>query len=52
LVEQDLKRALGVADRVICMLEGRVVLEGRSGDLTREQVTDAYFGLGRGEAHA
>ncbi len=22
LVEQDLKRALGVADRVICMLEG------------------------------
>ena len=45
LVEQDLKRALAVADRVICMLEGRVVLQGRASDLTRDQVTDAYFGL-------
>ena len=47
LVEQDLKRALGVADRVICMLEGRIALQGRAADFTREQVTDAYFGLGR-----
>jgi branched-chain amino acid transport system ATP-binding protein len=47
LVEQDLARAMGVADRVICMLEGRLVLEGRAGELTREQVTEAYFGLGR-----
>ncbi|MBL0371642.1 ABC transporter ATP-binding protein [Rhizobium sp. KVB221] len=45
LVEQDLARAMSVADRVICMLEGRVVLEGRAKDLTREQVTEAYFGL-------
>jgi branched-chain amino acid transport system ATP-binding protein len=52
LVEQDLSRALGVADRVACMLEGRVVLEGRRGELTREQVTDAYFGLRRREATA
>ena len=52
LVEQDLNRALAVADRVLCMLEGRIVLEGRSGDLTREQVTDAYFGLSRGRARA
>jgi branched-chain amino acid transport system ATP-binding protein len=50
LVEQDLKRALGVADRVICMLEGRIVKEGRARDLTREQVTDAYFGLDRAGA--
>ncbi len=28
LVEQDLDRALGFANRVVCMLEGRVVLEG------------------------
>src|SRR5438309_8826740 len=28
LVEQDLTRALDVADRVLCMLEGRVVLAG------------------------
>jgi len=50
LVEQDLTRAMGTAQRVICMLEGRLVLEGRSGELTREQVTDAYFGLGRAAA--
>jgi branched-chain amino acid transport system ATP-binding protein len=30
------------------MLEGRVVLEGAAGELTREQVTEAYFGLARG----
>ena len=43
LVEQDLTRALTVADRVACMLEGRIVLEGA--ELSREQVTKAYFGL-------
>jgi branched-chain amino acid transport system ATP-binding protein len=50
IVEQDLKRALRVADRVICMLEGRIVLQGAASDLTREQVTEAYFGLGRATA--
>jgi branched-chain amino acid transport system ATP-binding protein len=55
LVEQDLTRALRVAGRVICMLEGRVVLEGDSKSLDRESVVDAYFGLRRsaaGEASA
>jgi hypothetical protein len=52
LVEQDLKRALGVAHRVICMLEGRIALAGRSRELRREQVTDACFGLGRSKAKA
>jgi branched-chain amino acid transport system ATP-binding protein len=47
LVEQDLTRALAAAGRVICMLEGRFVLEGRRDELTREQITDAYFGLQR-----
>jgi branched-chain amino acid transport system ATP-binding protein len=47
LVEQDLSRAMSVADRVICMLEGRIVLEGDAKTLTREQVTEAYFGLHR-----
>jgi branched-chain amino acid transport system ATP-binding protein len=47
LVEQDLGRALRVASRVACMLEGRIVLEGTPGELTREQVTEAYFGLKR-----
>ena len=50
LVEQDLTRAMGVADRVICMLEGKAVLEGRAKELTREQVTEAYFGLNRARA--
>jgi branched-chain amino acid transport system ATP-binding protein len=48
LVEQDLARATTVAGRVVCMLEGRLVLEGGN-ELTREQITDAYFGL-RGRA--
>ena len=52
LVEQDLARAMSVADRVACMLEGRIVLEGARGELTREQVTEAYFGLPRHEATA
>jgi len=46
LVEQDLTRALAVADRVICMLEGRVVFEGLAAQTTREEVLAAYFGLG------
>lgn len=50
LVEQDLTRAMGVADRVICMLEGRAVLEGNPKELTRDQVTEAYFGLNRAKA--
>ena len=46
LVEQDLARALSVATRVICMLEGRIVLEGRRTSSPATQVTEAYFGLG------
>ena len=47
IVEQDLQRALSVADRIVCLLEGHVVLESVTGSVTREQVTDAYFGLAR-----
>ncbi len=50
IVEQDLARAMSLAARVVCMLEGRVVLEGGADELTREQVTAAYFGLSRGRA--
>jgi branched-chain amino acid transport system ATP-binding protein len=49
LVEQELRRALQVATRVACMLEGRIVLEGKAAEVTREQVTEAYFGLRRTE---
>ena len=48
LVEQDLKRAMAAASRTICMLEGAVAIEGPTGSLTREQVTEAYFGLRAG----
>jgi branched-chain amino acid transport system ATP-binding protein len=47
LVEQDLTRAMGVANRVICMLEGRIVLDRPANGVTREEVTQAYFGLHR-----
>ena len=56
LVEQDLKRAMATASRTICMLEGAIAIEGRTDALTREEVTEAYFGLrkparGLGAAH-
>ena len=44
LVEQDLERAMTVCDRVYCLLEGRLVLAGRPGELSRDQVVGAYFG--------
>jgi branched-chain amino acid transport system ATP-binding protein len=47
LVEQDLTRALSVAGRVLCVLEGRIVLSAATADVTRDQVTAAYFGLDR-----
>jgi branched-chain amino acid transport system ATP-binding protein len=50
IVEQDLNRAIAVADRVICMLEGRIVLEGQTSQLSRQQITEAYFGLSEAQA--
>jgi branched-chain amino acid transport system ATP-binding protein len=45
VVEQDIKQAMAVADRVYCLREGRIALEGRPADLSREQITAAYFGM-------
>jgi branched-chain amino acid transport system ATP-binding protein len=45
IVEQDIARALSIADRVYCLQEGRVTLEGRPSDLTRERIKLAYFGV-------
>jgi branched-chain amino acid transport system ATP-binding protein len=45
LVEQDLRRAMAMAGRTICMLEGAIAIEGPTKNLTREEVTEAYFGL-------
>ncbi|MCL4141800.1 UNVERIFIED_CONTAM: hypothetical protein GTU68_040879 [Idotea baltica] len=47
LVEQDLTRAMTVADRVICMLEGRVQLDSAMTNTSRDAITDAYFGNSR-----
>jgi branched-chain amino acid transport system ATP-binding protein len=44
VVEQDVGTALKVADRVYCLMEGRVTLEGRPADLNRDQIHAAYFG--------
>ena len=46
LVEQDVGLAKSASDRLYCMLEGRVTLSGRSDDVTREQISEAYFGGG------
>jgi branched-chain amino acid transport system ATP-binding protein len=34
-----------VSSRLYCLQEGRVTLSGPSGDLTREQISRAYFGI-------
>jgi branched-chain amino acid transport system ATP-binding protein len=44
IVEQDVSLATRVAERVYCFQEGKVSLSGRSADLTREQISEAYFG--------
>jgi branched-chain amino acid transport system ATP-binding protein len=44
LVEQDISRALAAADRIYCMMEGRVTLTGKASDMSREAIHDAYFG--------
>ena len=44
VVEQDITRALSVADRVYCMMEGRVTLTATAKAVTREAIHAAYFG--------
>jgi branched-chain amino acid transport system ATP-binding protein len=44
IVEQDIGRAMSVADHVYCFQEGRVTLQGLPASLTREAIQLAYFG--------
>ena len=44
IVEQDIRQALAVSDRVYCLAEGRVTLEGRPDALDLADVKQAYFG--------
>ncbi len=50
VVEQDLTCALKFADRILCVTEGNVALEGRPGDFTRTEISNAYFGIHEGES--
>jgi branched-chain amino acid transport system ATP-binding protein len=45
LVEQDVSQAMKFADKVSCMLEGRIVLEGRPTEIGQEEIFAAYFGV-------
>lgn len=49
VVEQDLTRAMEFASHLICMAEGVLELEGPPASLTRQQITDAYFGIHKAE---
>ena len=45
IVEQDVVMAQRVSQRIYCFQEGRVSLQGVSSELTREQISQAYFGV-------
>jgi branched-chain amino acid transport system ATP-binding protein len=45
IVEQDVVQALKAAQRVYCLQEGRVALEGDAATVTREDISAAYFGI-------
>ena len=45
LVEQDIALAAASADRIYCLLEGRITLTGKASEISREQIAAAYFGV-------
>jgi branched-chain amino acid transport system ATP-binding protein len=45
IVEQDVGLAQQVSARLYCFQEGRVSLQARSREATREQISAAYFGM-------
>ena len=45
IVEQDISRALAVSSRVYCLQEGRVSLVSRADQVSRDEITAAYFGV-------
>jgi len=45
VVEQDINKALSIANRVYCLSEGRVALSGNASDITRDAISQAYFGI-------
>ena len=45
IVEQDINQALKVCDRFYCFQEGRISLAGKPGEVDRETIKAAYFGV-------
>ena len=45
IVEQDVGTAQRASQRLYCFQEGRVSLSARSGEATREAISQAYFGV-------
>ena len=44
VVEQDVTQVLAAAERVYCLRKGTIALEGLPAELTRAQISAAYFG--------
>ncbi len=44
IVEQNIGQALAAADRLYCLLEGRVTLTGKPTELSMDRIRAAYFG--------
>ena len=45
IVEQDIAKAQSVSTRLYCLAEGRIALEGASGEVSRAAISKAYFGV-------
>jgi branched-chain amino acid transport system ATP-binding protein len=45
IVEQDIAKAMEVSDRMYCLSEGHVALTGATGNVTRDEISRAYFGM-------
>jgi branched-chain amino acid transport system ATP-binding protein len=45
VVEQDVKQATATADRIYCLLRGRVSMEAPAGQVNHDDLVAAYFGV-------
>ena len=45
IVEQDVNRSLKSSDYASVVLEGKIVMQGKSKELSVDEVNDAYFGI-------
>lgn len=51
LIEHDMDVVMNISDWVVCMAQGKVIAEGRPGEiLANEDVVDAYLGARHGES--